>query len=271
MALRAQALVALAGLVAAGALAGAGAANPLPIMAVNYRVSCSFNLVVSGVTIDTTSAPGVTIPPGSYQVVLSTPLPDASFDPPPSGCVAPSFMLSGPNVNWGSTLQNGEITGDQTTVTLLPSSTYTAVDENHPSTTQFIFSTAATGSSSSLLAAGASTYSGTATAQTQGGLIGSGIIPFRGSLHAAVTAPGRATLASHGKDVTTLPAGKYDIVVADASNTGGFFLEKAGKKPQTITTLAFEGKKTVEVYLSPGKWTFFSKDGTPTSFAIDTS
>jgi hypothetical protein len=268
MALRAQALGALAVLVAAGALAGAGSAVPIPIMAVNYRVSCSFNLVVSGVTIDTTSAPGDTIPPGQYQVVLTTPLPDASFDPPPSGCTAPSFMLSGPNVNWTSTLQNGELTGDQTTVTLLPSSTYTAVDQNHPSTTQFVFSTAATGSSSSLLVSGTPSYSGTPKAQTQGSLIGSGIVPFRGSLHAAVAASGRATLARSGSAVTKLAAGKYDIVVKDASKQGGFFIEKAGKNPQTITTLAFEGSKTVEIYLSAGKWTFFSKAGAPISFTI---
>jgi hypothetical protein len=251
----------------AGAAAVDGFAETVPTITVRYAASCGFSVLVSGLTVDTTSAPGMTIPPGPYQVVITTPLPDAQFDPPPAGCMTPSFSLTGPGVSWTSNAIGGLVYGDQTNVTLLPSSTYTAVDANHPQV-QRVFSTAATGSSASLLVPGSSTSAGPATGETQGGLIGSDVIPFRGSLHATVAPSGAAALTAHGRSVSTLEPGTYDIVVKDSSKRGGFFVQKSRKKPQTVTTIAFEGSKTVRVYLSAGTWTFFSRAGKPTRFVV---
>jgi hypothetical protein len=267
--LRAWLVLLAAGVLAAGALAGAGsAAAALPLITVNYSAGCGYTLTVSGLTIDTQSAPGETIPPGPYQVQLLTPLPSASFAPLPQGCVLPEFSLSGPNVSWSSNLANGTLTSDQTTVTLLPSSTYTAVDANHPQTMTFVFSTAATGSSSSLLLPGASTYAVPSAPTSSQSLIGSAIVPYRGSLQATVSAPGRTALLRAGRAVGRLAAGDYEIVVRDASRRSGFALAKAGHRPITITTVAFEGSKTARVDLSAGAWTFSAGSGKPRAFLV---
>jgi hypothetical protein len=269
MSLRVQAIALLAGLTAGGALAAGGAADgALPVITVNYRVDCTFTITIGGVTVDTTSAPGVTVPPGPYQVQLLTQLPGAPFDPPPGGCVLPAFSLSGPGASWTSNLADGELYADQATVTLQPSSTYDAVDGNHATETLRVFSTTATGSSSSLLVPGSSPTAGPPTAATQQSLVGSSIVPFRGALHVTVAASGKATLESGGKSVDALDAGRYDFVVRDRSGRGGFFVQKAGKKAIAVTTVAFEGSRTVRVYLSAGAWTFFTKVGEPTRFVV---
>ncbi|HWE80247.1 MAG TPA: hypothetical protein VG265_01235 [Gaiellaceae bacterium] len=270
MSFRLRLSLALAAFLAGGAVVGGSSADtPLPVLTIAYGTSCGFSVRVSGLTIDTSSAPGVTIPPGGYQVVITTPLPDAQFDPPPSGCMLPSFSLSGPGVSWTSNVIGGRVYGDQTTLTLLPSSTYTAVDANHPQVLR-VFSTTATGSSASLLAPGQPTSSsGPAQAETQGSLIGSAVASYQGALHASVAASGKAALLSEGAGVVTLTAGLYDFVARDASRQGGFFVRKGTKKQVTITSDAFEGKKTVRVDLTAGTWTFYSNVGKPTKFVVD--
>jgi hypothetical protein len=261
--------LALAAFLAAGTVGGSSADTSLPVITVAYGTSCGFSVRVSGLTVETASAPGATIPPGGYEVVITTPLPDAQFDPPPAGCMLPSFSLSGPGVSWTSNVIGGRVYGDETTVTLLPSSTYTAVDANHPQILR-VFSTTATGSSSSLLVPGQSTSSsGPPTAESQGSLIGSAVASYQGALHATVSAAGKAALLSGGAGVSTLAAGLYDFVARDSSRQSGFFVRKGAKKPVAITSAVFEGKKTVRISLTAGKWTFYSTAGKPTKFVVD--
>ena len=179
------------------------------------------------------------------------------------------FSLTGPGVSWSSNLNQARIYSDQTTVTLLPSSTYVAIDANHPGPAQRVFSTTATGSSSSLLVPGQSTSAGPSTAETQDSLIGSAVVPFRGDLQASVTVSGKAALLSGGKAVSTLKAGRYEIVATDRSTRGGFFVRKTSRKPVTITAVSFVGPKKVRVHLSAGIWTYYSTDGKPTQFIVD--
>ena len=109
-----------------------------------------------------------------------------------------------------------------------------------------MFATAATGSSSSLLPpVPASTAAGTGS--TQPGLVGSGIVPYRGSLTATVPVSGPPTLDAHGKPLATLKAGLYEIVVRETSPRGGFFVEKGHTKPLLIAGVGFTGKRTVQV------------------------
>ncbi len=233
---------------------------------VSYRVDCSMTVMISGVTVQTSSAPGPVFPPGPYDIQVTTQLPDAMFDP--ASCTAAQFSISGPGVSWSTVLQYGGLYTDHTSVVLAPSSVYTAVDANHPAQTTWVFSTAATGSSSSLLVAPTSTLP--SVGQTQQSLIGSGVAPYRGALHATVAPSGKAVLESSGKNVAVVEAGRYDIVARDDSKHGGFFVQKASSsKPETITTVAFTGSKTVRVDLTAGKWTFFSKSGAATQFVVD--
>jgi hypothetical protein len=182
-------------------------------------------------------------------------------------CTLGQFSLTGPGVNDVATL--GSDLGPYSAtynVTFAPASTYTIVDGNHPSQ-PVVFTTTATGSSSSLLpSTPASTASGTGATQLP--LMGSGIVPFRGALKATVPAAGSPTLDSHGKPLATLKAGRYSIVVSDTSPHGGFFVQKAHKKPVTIAGVSFTGKRTVMVNLTVGKWTFYSRSGKTASFVV---
>jgi hypothetical protein len=264
-----------AALVGAAALASSGLADS-PIFSttvffrITYQPNCTLTASIDGgPSMDSTgaSAPtSVTIPPGPYQVSIRTPLPDNTWDT--TACPYGIFSMTGPGINYAMQFSN-DLGPYSATVnmTFQPASTYTISDANHPGQ-PITFTTTATGSSSSLLPAPpASTASGSST---QGDVVGSAIVPFRGSLQATVAGPVAATLTTGGKPLTTVVTGRYDIVVKDNSAKAGFYVEKSGRKPQSLTGVRFEGKRTVEVDLTVGKWTFFSESGHDTAFVVTT-
>jgi hypothetical protein len=234
---------------------------------ITYRPDCTLMVAIDGgPSMDSTAPAPVTIPPGPYQVSVRTPLPDATWDS--SVCSIGHFSFTGPDVNLASIVGNDLGPYSLTfNVTLDPASTYTIADAAHP-TAPITFTTAATGSSSSLLPATPAPTGGTGKGSTQPDLMGSAIVPFRGTLTATVPSAGSPTLVAKGKPLATLKAGRYDIVVKDASTRGGFFVEKAHKKPMAIAGVTFTGKRTVHVTLTAGKWTFFSKSDKATSFTV---
>ena len=250
----------LGALVLGGALAAGGtAASPIPVFSttvvihVTYAPDCTFTMTIDGgITVDNSAAPGVTIPPGPYQIAIRTPLPDADFNP--AFCIGPLFSLTGPDVNYSPNIGGG--TGMTANVTFSPSTTYEAVDGNRPSFQKY-FTTAATGSSGSLLPpVPADTGSGIST---QPDLVGSGIAPMRGSLRASVSPSGAVTLAAGGKKAAKLEAGRYAIVVEDRSTQRGFFVQKRGKSAVAVAGVRFTGKRTVVVNLTAGTWRFYAQ------------
>ncbi|HEY4346354.1 MAG TPA: hypothetical protein VGM80_02115 [Gaiellaceae bacterium] len=255
---------------AAGAIAIAGAADT-PVFSstvffrITYRSDCTLTVSIDGgPSMDSTVPSSATIPPGPYQVSVRTPLPDATWDP--SVCSVGRFSFTGPGVSFGATL--GTDLGPYSATfnpTLAAASTYTIADASHP-TAPIVFQTAASGSSSSLIPAPpASTAKGTGTQQE---LMGSGIVPYRGALIATVPTTGQPSLDTHGKPLATVKAGRYDIVVKDASPHGGFFVQKAHKQPVAIAGVAFTGKRTVRVNLTVGKWSYYAKSGKPIAFVV---
>jgi hypothetical protein len=101
-------------------------------------------------------------------------------------------------------------------------------------------------------------------------LVGSAIVPFRGTLTAAVSAAGRLSLAYKGKSLKSLKAGKYTIAVTDRSANAGFVLEKLARAPHAITGNTFMGTRTVHVRLTAGRWLFAAGRGEP-SYTIAVS
>src|SRR5262245_45315234 len=120
MASRSMALVALL-VTVAGMAAGARAAETIyPSIYVDYDDACVFSMHADGgIALASTSAPGATVPPGWYQVVLRVP------DDAPSCPLR--FQLQGPgvDVDWDF---GGEALGAQVTAKLQPGSTYVATD-----------------------------------------------------------------------------------------------------------------------------------------------
>jgi hypothetical protein len=249
---------------ALGASGGAGAANPtMPSIYVHYLThTCTFTLSADGgVSMTSAAAPGPTLPPGTYEL-------EVTMLNPPNGypCGKPRFTLSGPGV--GSVVQFvDEEVHHASAVTLQPGATYVAEDASNPGVTRRVFTTAASGSSASLVG-GSGSSATTGPGSVQGDLVGSARLAYRGKLAAAVGASGKASLRRGGLPVTTLRAGLYDVAVADSAKRAGFFLRHGTRAAVTVTGAAYTGKRTRRLALRPGAWTFFSGRGRTTVFTV---
>jgi hypothetical protein len=232
----------LAASIATGAVAGPAGAV-LPSIYVDYDDDCVFTMRADGgFRLTSATAPGTTIPPGTYQVVLSVPQ-DAPSCPL-------HFRLQGPGVEleWDF---GGEALNAQATETLRPGSTYVAVDLRNTSRYRAVFTAAASGSSSGLVTATPSTATGKGQASSD--LVGSAILPYRGVLKASV---GAAALTWKGRAVRSLRAGRYDVVVADGTPRRGLTARKRNGRAVTLTGAAFVGTRTTRLALTAGTWTF---------------
>jgi len=232
---------------AAGALGGArvGAAT-LPSLYVDYGDDCVFTMRADGgLSLAGTAAPGTTIPPGTYQVVLSVPQ-DAPSCPM-------HFQLQGPGVRleWDF---GGEALNALATETLQPSSTYVATDLRNPARYRAVFSTAASGSSNSLVGQMPSTATG--KGRTEPAVVGSALLPYRGVLPVTLRTSGAVALAAR-----PLKAGRYDLKVDDNAARHGLAVRRASGRPVRITGAAFVGRRTARIALRPGTWTFSSGPG----------
>jgi hypothetical protein len=229
---------ALAALIAASALASAAqaAAPGIPAIYVNYNPDCTFTMSVDG---GINVSPDATIPPGNYQLLVSMPNPGSGYS-----CGVPMFTFAGPGVSAQVTFAGQQFQGTNVLPALQPSSTYIAEDANVPGSTLHTITTAATGSSSSLLQPTTSTASGT---NTQPDLVGSAPFATAPALVASVTG-GKPALKLHGKTVATLKAGRYRIEPNAALVRAGFVVKGDGR---TIRVT-----KALKITLTAGQWKF---------------
>jgi len=238
-------VVVLAAVVAAAA---SGTVPGIPTIYVEYSPNCTFTMSVDpGTPVTATSPPGPTLPPGTYQIQVLMANPSSGYS-----CVTPVFTLSGPGVNSVTTFPNESLIDNHVLPALRPSSTYTAEEASSPATTRGFFTTAATGSSASLLtpSPGTSTTKG---GTTQPDLIGSSVLPYRGRLSASVGARGPSLLLD-GKAVRSLKAGRYAVAVTDTSRAAGFSLVRAGGRPVSLSGVRFVGHTSRTIALAAGHW-----------------
>src|SRR5215831_4905127 len=128
---RGRVLAALAGTLGAFALCGAAARadTVLPSLYVHYTLNCTFTIVD-----DAGKAVG-SIAPGTYQVIVSTPVDfGGEYVSGPGDMTAcggsVQFQLTGPGVSVHTTLDDGDASYGALTATLKASSAYTAQDLN---------------------------------------------------------------------------------------------------------------------------------------------
>jgi hypothetical protein len=255
-------------LVLTAALFGAPSALAVdPTLYVHYTMNCTFTLTGDN------GAPITSVPPGRYQVLVSSPQGFAEVDL--SGVADPfyacgghlSFHLTGPGVNLHTTLEEGDGSGDQMQANL-QAGTYVAFDDKR-STTRTSFtvssgaaSTGSTGSTSGSGSTGSTSGSGsTATSGTKA-------VATLGTLNGGVDTKGKLTLTFKGKRVGSVKTGRYKVTVLDETSSSGFSLQKAGGKATAITSKPYVGRKTVTLTLKPGQWTFFSPTGKKTAFVV---
>jgi hypothetical protein len=235
-----------------------------PTLYVQYSLNCTFTIVdESGNTV-------TSIPPGTYEVAVTTPMMFSQVNAPPgsmAGCKGyVQFQLTGPGVYLYTTLFQGcnsfEVLNAQQ---FKPSSTYVAQDNNQPSVARVTFTTLASGAP---VAPPSPQGPGTGKGTPSTDLVGSQLVT-QGSLAADVSPAGKLTLRYKGKAVSSLKAGRYTVSVTDESPKTAFIVQELHKVGTTVGGRTFVGKQTKTVLLKAGQWFFSSgAGGTKTYFIV---
>ena len=234
--------------VCAAAAPARGAASLL--FDVTFSASGAITVTLpDGTPVGTTSGAPTVIPAGYYTISLSGPM------GLPAGL--PYFHLSGPGVNLLSNLNEGGLASDNESATFLPSSSYTWTDDSLPGVV-WTFTT----SSQSVGAPPAPPVSPESGPPAEGtDVVGSAIVPVRGTISAALTAGGTLTVRIAGKRAASLAVGRYRIAVTDASERSGLTLAKEGHPAESLSGAAFRGERSLSVDLTAGRWTFARNPG----------
>ena len=185
------------------------------------------------------------IPAGYYALVFSG----------PGGCSSlPNFHRTGPGTSIVTSMSEGAVLRATNAANFLPTSTYTWIDDAFPSVVHTFSTSSEIISVPPPVTTTTTSSSPKGKAVTSQDVVGSAVVPFRGTLSGGVKASGMLSLAYKGKSVGSLKAGRYRIAVTDGSSTKGFVLQEAGRKAIAVTGATFMGKRTASVNLTAGKW-----------------
>ena len=243
-----------------------------PTLYVNYTMNCTFSIVTDNGT------PVTQIPPGTYQVMVTTPIMfklvvpggpgiDDMTPGDMTGCHGwVQFSLTGPGVNLATTLDVGcDSNLLLPPTTFKPSSTYLAVDNNQPAVARATFTTAATGAPPTPSSSPYDATSGKGDVQQT--LLASGSV--LASLNGSVSSKGLVSLLERGHAIKSLPAGKYRFTILDKDTKGGFsILGPKSTKVSALTSGGYVGRKTVTLNLTTGRWVFYSNVGKQSTFVV---
>jgi len=203
-------------------------------------------LTVAATLAPVTSGVPTVIPAGAYTVVMSG----------PGGCVIlPLFTLRGPGATIVSDMNGGEVDAATYNAYLAPNSTFTWRADRGVAAIAHTFVTSGTVAGTAGTTDGTS---GTTTVAkpTSEDIVGSDVVPFRGTLTAVLTPAGKLTLSFHGRGVAGLKAGRYHVAVTDESSRSGLSLERGAAASLSLTAAPFVGKHTATLQLTPGRWSF---------------
>jgi hypothetical protein len=199
-----------------------------------------------GTPVGTTSGAPTVIPAGAYTVVMSG----------PGGCVIlPLFTLKGPGATIVSDMNGGEVDAATYNAYLSPNSTFTWRADRGTAAVTHTFVTSGTVAGTAG-ATGGSSGTTTVAKPTSEDIVGSDVVPFRGTLTAVLTPAGKLTVSFHGRTVAGLKAGQYHVAVTDESSRSGLSLAKGAATPLRLTAAPFVGKHTATLQLTPGRWSF---------------
>jgi len=228
---------------------------------VRFTVSHTFVVTFAdGSTVGTTSAPGVQIPPGTYQIVLDN----------SDNVKDMTFYLAGPGVQLITNMGGGEATGDTQNVTFQANAQYQFYDQGNPGPTTRFISTSASGSNGGDVSSPVSGANSGGVAGSTGGnnsLISSksavaAAAIYRGILSGSVSPAGAVTLLQGGKAVTRLKAGRYRVTVTDRSATDGLVIGWSKGDPVSASGSSFVGTRSSNVVLTDGRWIFYATTAT---------
>jgi hypothetical protein len=247
--------------VLAGALAlvpfAHGVAVDTQKLYVAFEVTGAFRVVLpDGTPVGTSSPPGTTITPGTYELVF-----DNGYN-----VKNVNFQLTGPNVSLQEDMGGGEETAAGDYVTFLPSSQYRYHDANNQASPTFFLQTAASGGTVGGTGAGlpGSNTASSGSSSSNSTVVGSkgpsnsssssASLAFRGTLIGAVSRAGTLSLTLNGRPVTTLKSGRYTFAVTDRSPKGAFIVQRIRNDATPVTGVGFVGKHSLTLALNPGQW-----------------
>jgi hypothetical protein len=246
---------ALAAALVALAPAAHAARTANPSLRITFTAAGSITVTLpDGTPVGTTGGAPTVIPAGYYTLLFYG----------PGECInLPLFELRGPGVNINDDMLGGETDVHTLYATFAPNTTYTwHSDRSEATVYTFRASSDVVGTQTTT---GSSTGSSSSKAKaTSQDIVGSAILPFRGTLAGAVSAAGRLSLAYKGRSVSKLEPGRYTVAVNDRSTTNGFLLQKQKHAPVTVTGGMFLGKRSLSVTLTAGRWLVMPSAGKPT-------
>jgi hypothetical protein len=244
-----------------------------PTIYVVYTMNCTFSII------DDFGKRLNSIPPGTYQIEVSTPVMFKLVRPGGVGVddIAPNdftgckgwvqFQLTGPGVDLFTTLDSG-----CDAFLLLPAQTFKAnssyvfQDLNQPAVTRTSLPVEGDGKAWNPINPYTVT-SGKGHASTDP--VGAGRTPLEGRLAASLTAAGAVTLTTNkGKPFVSLKPGRYQFVIRDRSSKQGFVIEPVDGKPKTLTGTKFVGTSKKGVILKSGRWMYSAGSGKTYYFLV---
>jgi hypothetical protein len=242
-------------------LPATGGARPAANLSLTVNFTAGGAVTVTlpdGTPVGSTSGAPTVIPAGFYSLNLFG----------PGECInLPLFQLSGPGVNIQDDMLGGEVERNTLTATFLPNTTYTWHTDRNAAVIHTFRTSGDVVGTPTVTTATKPTSSGSLQSED---VVGSALLPARGTIVGAVSPTGRVTLAYKGKSVGHLKPGKYTFTVTDKSSSSGFMVQKAGKKATSVTGAMFLGKRSVTVGLTAGKWLVLPKAG-KASYSITVS
>jgi hypothetical protein len=251
--------LAVAGMLAAGllALAPVGQARRVaaPTLKVTFTAAGAISVTLpDGTPVGVSTGSPTVIPAGYYTLLFYG----------PGDCInLPLFELHGPGVDINDDMLGGETDVHTLYANFLPNSTYTWHSDRNAALV-YAFQASSQVVATAPAPSSSSSGSGSQPVPTSEDIVGSAILPFRGTLAGAVTASGRLTLSYKGKSVAALKAGRYTVAVKDASSTSGFMLEKTKHAPRSVTGASFVGKDSLTLTLTKGTWLVLPRAGKAT-------
>ena len=217
-----------------------------------------------GTQVGSAQMPGPVIPPGTYQVSINDLSQVGDFDLAGSGVSFATGVEQRVQVSW--------------TVTFQPCALYSYRNDQQAYIYWFQTSASpgsAAACSGTLTGAATTTLATTTTTAVvttkssslppgeQVSAIGTVIPsdPVRGTIHAVTNRAGMITLTFDDRTLSTLEPGRYVISVVDESAKAGLVVRKGQAQALTVSSVGFVGKRSVDVDLSAGKWTYYPVAG----------
>jgi hypothetical protein len=252
-------LLALAG---ALALSGAAAARPSDnsVIVITYNSPKAYSVTLGGTPETMGGAPlanGAAVPAGTYTFLVDV--------GPTSTPESPEFTVTGPGVSIDSNLSGagGGVASSSSfgPYALAAGSSYTIEDKTIGASSSFTFSASVNAPSGASTSGGSQSSGGTTTPTT-------GKATVVATLAALLPAAGKPRLTLHGKAVTTLKPGFYEVNVADRSKRYGLALHQ-GRTSITLSGEARVGASSRRLMLSVGRWSLVElKGGTSVTFDV---